>query len=91
MTGMEQDLEPPTMRLLNDPLYSAAPTIIITTIFIVITTIFISIIIVTFAVCPEHKDPVTRHDLKLVVFCWAGHLDGSQWDHSFWVGVLEHS
>lgn len=89
MTGME----PPTMWLLNDPLYSAAPTIIIiTTIFIVIIiTIFISIIIVTFAVCPEHKDPVTRHDLKLVVFGWAGHLDGSQWDHSFWVGVLEHS
>lgn len=43
----------------------------------------------TFVFGPKHEDPVTRHDLKLVVFGWAGHLDGSQWDHSFRVNILK--
>lgn len=45
----------------------------------------------TFIISPENKDPVTRHDFKFIVFGWAGHLDGSQWDHSFRVDVLKQS
>lgn len=44
---------------------------------------------VTFTLSPEDKDPRMRHDFKLVVFGGAGHLDGSQWDDSFRVGVLK--
>lgn len=44
----------------------------------------------TFIISSENKDPVTCHYLKLAVFGWSGHLDGSQWDHSFRVDVLKH-
>lgn len=44
----------------------------------------------TFSISSENKDPVTRHYLKLIVFGWSGHLDGSQWDHSFRVDILKH-
>ena len=43
----------------------------------------------TFIFSPENKNPRTRHNLKFTVFGWAGHLDGSQWDHSFRVNVLK--
>lgn len=47
--------------------------------------------IFTFVLGPKHKNSVTRHNFKLVVLGWAGHLHGSQWDHSFRVDVLrEH-
>lgn len=46
----------------------------------------------TFIISPKDEDPVTRHNLKLVVFCQTGHLDSSQWDHAFGVDVLkEHT
>lgn len=44
---------------------------------------------VTFVLRPEDEDARMRHHFKLVVFGGAGHLDGSQWDHAFRVGVLE--
>lgn len=51
---------------------------------------FFSDCVFTFIFSSENKDSVTCHYLKLVVFSWSGHLDGSQWDHSFRVDVLEH-
>lgn len=43
----------------------------------------------TVAFSPEDKDARVRHHFELVVLGGAGHLDGSQWDHAFRVGVLE--
>lgn len=45
----------------------------------------------TFIISPENKDPLTCHNFKFIVFGWSGHLDGSQWDHSFRVGILKQS
>lgn len=43
----------------------------------------------TFVISPKDEDPVTRHNLKLVVFGQTGHLNGSQRDYSSGVDVLK--